>query len=176
LDSFDKPEPEPLTIQVREFPHSATVSVVVWNPEEPDYGLRATLRRDGSLVRDHRLYVSTYYFGYDAIGGQTSYARNTNRPLLNPQHWFVRTVVPALDQLQSTGTIRDAEACHWGSCSPFETFEVRVPDSLLRANRDSVAIKLYGRGDGEFVLAVRRDLIDPYLRTVDSVAAALRKQ
>ena len=46
---------------------------------------------------------------------------------------------------------------------------------MLRANRDSVSIRLYGRGGAEMIVTIRRDVIDPYLRTVDSVSAALRK-
>jgi hypothetical protein len=45
---------------------------------------------------------------------------------------------------------------------------------MLRSNRDSIAVRLYGRGDAEMILTARRDLIDAYLSTVDSLAAALR--
>jgi hypothetical protein len=52
---------------------------------------------------------------------------------------------------------------------------VRVPDSVLRANRDSLAVRFYGSAGSELIITVYRDLIDPYLATVDSLSAALRK-
>jgi hypothetical protein len=47
---------------------------------------------------------------------------------------------------------------------------------VLRASRDSVSLRFYDRYATEMVLTLRRDVIDPYLRTVDSVAAALRRK
>jgi hypothetical protein len=47
---------------------------------------------------------------------------------------------------------------------------------MLRANRDSVAIRLYTRGGMETIVTLRRDLIDPYLAKVDSVSAALHNR
>lgn len=147
--------PEPPTIEVRYFPFSPTVSVVGWTATDAGYGLRAWLRRDGSLVRDHRLYVSTYYV-----------------PQMRSFH--LAAVPPRA--LKMTGTSRDIYACYFGRCSPFETLGVRIPDELLRANRDSVAVRFYGRGGRELVVTVRRDLIDAYLSSVDSISAALRRR
>jgi len=88
--------------------------------------------------------------------------------------FHLATVPPRV--LKMTGTSRDIYACYFGSCSPFETLGVRIPDELLRANRDSVAVRFYGRGGRELIVTVRRDLIDAYLSSVDSVSAALRRR
>lgn len=152
------PPAEPPTVQVRDYPYSPTVSIVAWAPEETAYGLRASVRRDGSLVRDHQLYVSASYLGAPGSRG------------------VVQTVAPSGRLLELTGRSHDEHSCYGGgSCSPYETFGMRVPDALLRASRDSVAVRLY-RAGAEFIITVHRDLIDPYLEAVDSVTAALRKK
>jgi hypothetical protein len=164
------PAPAPTVVQVREYPHSPTVEVVAWSPEENAYGFRVALRRDGTLVRDHRLYVSTYYGGLRTSRG-SSYNSATTYPSL------VQTVDSAPRLLLSAGVSRDDYACFYDfdNCSPRFTFAVRVPDELLREKRDSLAVRLYGRGGNEMIVTLYRDVIDPYLRTVDSVAAALRR-
>lgn len=145
---------EPPTIELRYFSFSPTVSVVGWSAEDNWYGLRTAVRRDGSLVRDHRLYVNTYF---------EPWIRSLYRAVIAPRG------------LQMMGVSRDPYACYFGRCSPFETLNVRVPDELLRANRDSVTVTLYGAGNRQLLVTLRRDLIDPYLASVDSVSAALRK-
>ncbi|MGH7602358.1 MAG: hypothetical protein ACRENK_00015 [Gemmatimonadaceae bacterium] len=165
-------QPEPPIIQVREYWGSPIVSIVGWAPDESAYGLRASLALDGSLIRDHRLYVNPYYIGYPPSLDQRLLA--ISQRSRQPQRGLVRTVIPPRELLESTRLLRDDYACFGGSCSPFERFEVRVPDALLRANRDSVAIQVYDGAREELIITIRRDLIDPYLRTVDSVTAALR--
>jgi hypothetical protein len=158
-------EPGPPIVQVREYSKSNIV-VIAWEPDDNGFGLRTELRRDGSLVSDHRLYVSTYYNGRVAL---------TNSPLLQRMKWNVaEAVVPAHQVLLSTGVSRDLYHCYWGPCSPYESVGIRIRDEMLRSNRDSIAVRLYGRGDAEMILTARRDLIDAYLSTVDSLAAALR--
>ena len=146
---------QPPTIELRYFSFSPTVSVVSWPAEENWYGLRASVRRNGSIVRDHRLYVSTYF---------EPWMRTMYRAAIAPR------------ELKVLGVSRDSYACHFGRCSPFETFSVRVPDDLLRATRDSVTVTLYGTGNRQLMVTLRRDLIDPYLASVDSVSAALRRR
>lgn len=157
---------EPAVVQVFEYPRSPTVAVIAWGSEHNGYGLRAWVRRDGSLVRDHRFYVSIFY-----DGGTSSHFANSRM-----RRGAVETVTPAGLLLESAGTLHDVHACHgWPDCSPFVSRLSRIPDSLLRESRDSLSVRLYGRGGAELTVTVRRDVIDPYLRTVDSVAAALRK-
>ena len=154
VDTAVAPEEAP-TVELRYFSFSPTVSVVAWSGENSDYGLRSWVRRDGSLVRDHRLYVATLY---------------------EPWVRGLRLATAAPKQFRMLGVSRDTYACYWGKCSPFETIGVRIPDEVLRASRDSVAVTLYGWSGRELTITVRRDLIDAYLAAVDSVSAALRKR
>jgi hypothetical protein len=116
--------------------------------------LRTSIRRDGSIVRDHNLYVGTYY-----------------------EPWVRRLYLAAAPprQFRMLGVSRDAFACRFGKCSPFETIGVRIPDAYLRANRDSLPITLRGWDGRDLTITVRRGLIDAYLAAVDSVSAALRR-
>jgi len=148
--------PQPTTIEVRYYAHSPTVTIVGWDPSETAYGLRAWLRRDGSLIRDHRLYVSTYY--------------TPARPA------FTRAVTPSRP-LELTGISRDVHWCVGGRpCSPPETFGAFIPDALLRSNRDSIAVTFYNRRGRELLITLHRDLIDAYLGRLDSVVAVMRKK
>jgi hypothetical protein len=170
---------QPPIVEVREFPHSSIVSVVGWSPDESDFGLHARLRRgDGSLIRDHRFYVSTYYMGNVPASDPRVYTKPVVLGKPTRLHGVVETVIPADQLLEATGITHDDRACYYDvhTCTPFETFDVRVPDEMLRANRDSIAIRLYGRGGTEMIVTVRRDIIDPYLAKVDSVSASLRNK
>lgn len=163
---------ETVIVQVREFYRSSTVDVVAWAPEETGYGLHAMVRRDGNLVRDHRLYVSTLYLG-------TGFFRNT--ATFGPgeafrRRRFVEMIAPHEQLLEATGIFRDVQYCYgWPRCSPRQTGGARLPDSLLRASRDSVSVRFYDSAGSELIVTVRRDVIAPYLKAVDSVTAALRK-
>lgn len=169
----------PPIVEVREFPRSSIVSVVAWSPDEPYFGLNARLRRgDGSLIRDHRLYVSTYYMGNVPVSDLRVYTKPVVLGRPTRLRSVVETVIPTEKLVEVTGITHDDRACYYDvhTCTPFETFDVRVPDEMLRANRDSVAIRLYGRGGTEMIVTLRRDVIDPYLAKVDSVSAALRSR
>lgn len=144
------------TIEVRYYAHSPTVTIVGWDAGETAYGLRAWLRRDGSLIEDHRLYVSTYY--------------TPARPV------FTRAETPSRP-LELTGISRDFHACVGGKpCSPPETFGALIPDALLRSNADSIPVTFYDRGHRELVITLHRDLIDAYLGRLDSLIAVIRKK
>lgn len=153
-DTVSAPDEAP-TVELRYFSYSPTVAVVAWPGETAGYGLRSSVRRDGSLVRDHRLYVGTLY---------------------EPWVRELRIATAPPRQFRILGVSRDTYACYWGKCSPFETLGVRIPDEFLRASRDSVDVTLYGWGGRELTITLRRDLIDAYLAAVDSVTAALRKR
>ncbi len=167
-----EPEAEAVVVQVREYNRSSTVDVVAWAPEETGYGLHAMVRRDGNLVRDHRLYVSTLYLG-------TGFFRNAST--FGPgeafrRRRFVEMIAPHEQLLEATGLFHDAQHCYgWARCSPRQTGGARLPDSLLRASRDSLSVRFYDSAGSELIVTVRRDVIDPYLKAVDSVTAALRK-
>jgi len=145
---------EPITVEVRYYAHSPTVTIVGWAPTEVAYGLRAWLRRDGSLIRNHRLYVSTYY--------------TPARPV------FTRAETPSRP-LELTGIARDVTACVGGRpCSPPETFGAFIPDAVLRSNRDSLAVTFYDRAGRRLLITLHRDLIEAYLGRLDSVVAVMR--
>lgn len=154
---------EPATVVVRYYPSSPTVSVVGWDADQAGYGLRALIRRDGALVRDHQLYVSTYFFvDWRAFARADWHAFTGAMELARP--------------LRFTGLFRDVHSCDGDSgCSPYETLRARIPDAFLRASRDSVVVKVHGRDGSESIITLRRDVIDGYLETVASVSAALRK-
>ena len=161
-----EPDSVRLMLQVREYPQSAEVWVVAWDLNDPDYGLRAAFRRDGTMIRDHLFYVSTMH---PPLGGQDGRPR---API-----GYIQTVAPAGRALRGTSMMRDAHSCQGTlTCSPKEAFTYRLPDELLRANRDSISVRLSGRAGSDLILTVPRAIIDPYLATVDSVSARLRRR
>ncbi len=151
-------------VAVRYFSFSPSVSVVAWDSATAEYGLRSRVRRDGTLIRDHEFYVSTFHFAdyRNFVGGAWqafSHSMNVARPL------------------NFVGFARDERFCDGDQgCSPFETLRVRIPDDFLRASEDSLVVRVFGRGGREETLTLQRDVIDRYLRTVSSVATALRRQ
>ena len=147
---------EAATVEVRYYPHSPTVTIVAWDDADAAYGLRAWLRRDGSLIVGHRLYVSTYYTPAKLV--------------------FNRAVTPTRP-LKLTGISRDVQACVGGRpCSPLETFGALIPDALLRSNADSLAVLFYDRAGDRLRITISRDLIDAYLGRLDSVVALMQRQ
>jgi hypothetical protein len=148
-------------VQVREFWRSSVVSVVAWDPDDAAFGLRTSVTRTGDLVGglrfgDHQLYMTPLYAQY--MGG------------------FKYATVTLGDFLLGTGAQRDPYSCFYGKhCSPMVTVGVRVPDSLLRANRDSLVVTFYPRVQEPWTITLRRELITAYLNKVDSVVAELRK-
>ncbi len=149
--------PDSAAVELRGYSFSPHVEILTWTTDDANFGLRARLRRDGSLVRDHRLYVNTY----------TSVSANAR---------FNSALTPTRS-LRVTGVSRDDRACAGGTCLPRETFGARIPDELLRSSRDSLPVKFYASRSGhEIVVTLHRDLINVYLTTVDSVSAALRRK
>jgi hypothetical protein len=148
-------ETDSAAVEVRYSRFSPTISVLGWSVNDAGVGIRSTVRRDGSLVRDHRLYVSTYYV-----------------PAIRSYHL---AAIPPLG-LEMVGVSRDYYACYSGRCSPFEAIGVRIPDEVLRSRREGLAVMLYGRSGREMSITVRRELIDAYLARLDSVRTTLRKR
>jgi hypothetical protein len=143
------------TVEVRDLPHTSTVSVLAWSPTETAYGNRSSFRRDGLLLAGyHRIYVNTFAVNERFF----SQAWTTTRPL------------------RIGGISRDPYYCASGGdvCSPYETFGALVLDKVLRANRDSLPVTFYGRNGALLNVTLHRDVIDAYLTTVDSVSSALR--
>jgi len=152
------------TVVVRYYSFSPTVAVVAWDAEEGAYGLRAAVRRDGSLIRDHQFFVSTYYFV-----NLRSFARAN-------WHAFTREMELARP-LVFTGFSRDVHHCEGDKhCSAYETLSARIPDDFLRASRDSVVVKIRGRGGREEIITLHREMIDAYLSKLASLSAELQVQ
>jgi hypothetical protein len=157
------PTGEPTTVVVRYFSFSPTVAVVAWDTEQASYGLRAIVRRDGSLVEDHQLFVNTYYF--------------VDFRALSRAYWHAFTGEMELSHaLRFTGLSRDVHHCEGDSgCSPYEILTARIPDGFLKASRDSVVVRIYGRNGRKESITLRREMIDAYLEKVAFVSAALQK-
>jgi hypothetical protein len=151
----------PPIVQVRAFWRSSVISVVAWDPDDAAFGLRTSVSRTGELVGglrfgDHRLYLTPLY-AHD-MGG------------------FAHAAVMPGPLLLGTGAQRDPYSCFYGKdCSPMVTVGVRVPDSLLRANRDSLVVTFFPSVLDPWTITLRRALIAAYLNKVDSVVAELRK-
>jgi hypothetical protein len=151
----------PPNVQVRAFSHSAVVSVVAWDANDPEFGIRTSVNRSGVLVGgvrfgDHRLYMTPLLAR--ELGG------------------FVHAAVMPGQLLLQTGALRDTYACFYGTeCSPMTTIGVRIPDTLLRTHRDSLVVTFFPRVQSPWTLELRRELIAAYLQKVDSVVAEMRK-
>jgi hypothetical protein len=151
-------------LRIREFAGSARTSVLAWSHDEAHVGLRAEVRRDdGRLTGDfqrghHTLFLATSYVS--TMGGFT-------RATVPPEHRiFLR---------RSQG--RDDLACYRAGraqCSPLTTVRLAIPDSVLRASGDSVVVAFHSDWARPWTVSLRRDVVDAYLRAVDSVAAARR--
>jgi hypothetical protein len=146
-------------VEVRTYNVSPTVSVIAWEQGEEQVGLRTSIARngqelpEGSRLSDHRLYISTTAI-VEAGGPRRASVYGT--------------------ELLMGGVMRETHACEGGNCLPVSTYGIRIPDAVLRANRDSLPIKLFTRGDSELRVYVSGTIIGHYLRTVDSVSTALR--
>jgi hypothetical protein len=161
-----------ITVQVRYFSHSSSVSVLAWRVADPGYGLRGEVWNDGSLVGDHVIYVSTSY--------------QPAMPL-SP-----RATIPSRP-LEASSGFRDEHACYFGECSPFVTVGAVIPDHVLREARDNMPVRFYEHaadhrrgypllappeaqgGPRELTITVDPVLIAAYLAMVDSVSSELRK-
>ncbi len=153
-------EPKPPVIQVRDYRGAGTVAVLGWDAEETAYGLRAQVGRRGRIsggyqLGDHRLYMST--------------------TLVRQMGGFYRASVPTGALLFSMGTTSDPQACYrTRTCAPMAVTSVSLPDELLRQSGDSLVVTFVSRWGHDWSLTLHRDLIEPYLRAVDSVAVARR--
>jgi len=139
-------------VQVRDFPSSATLSIVAWNAAAPAYGLSTVVSRSGRPDQYHRLWVNQDWPG----GRDVKQAQGLDRPL-------------KLDSLT------DTQNCFNGKCTPTSTFRARILDGQMRGSKGDVPVKFITNSGSEIVFTLRRDLVDAYLGTIDSVVAALKK-
>lgn len=149
-------------VQVRDFWQSAVVTVVAWDADDPAFGLRTSVTRTGKLVGglragDHRLYMTPY--------------------LVRDMGGFAHAAVDAKKgELLSAGWQRDDYACFYGkTCSPMNTVGIRIPDSMLRENREGLEVTFYPREQDPWSLYLRQQLISAYLTKVDSVVKEMKR-
>jgi hypothetical protein len=152
----------PPVVQVRDYWGSASVAIVAWDQDDPDFGLRTRVTRTGKLLGglragDHTLYMTPY--------------------LLRDMGGFAHAAVdPKRGELLSTGAGRDDYACFYGTqCSPRFIVGIRVPDSLLRENSDGLEVTFFPRVQDPWTLYLRRQLISAYLAKVDSVVKEMKR-
>ena len=142
------------TVVVHDYPGSSNVTIIAWNPATPNYGLRTDVPRAGGTWRYHWLYVATNSVPEREMAKATGMNRS----------------------LRLEGAMKDEQNCLGGKgCSPSEYFSARIPDDVLRANLDGVSVTILTTSSNELVYNIRRDVVDAYLATVDSVRAALKK-
>ncbi len=148
----------PPVVQVHDFPHSSVASVFAWEPDDAQLGLSTLVTRTGKLVGglragDHQLYM--HVFQARMMGG-FKYATVTPGHLLLP--------IKARD---------DPHACSRGRfCTPMVSLGVRIPDSLLRAHRDSFVVTFHPAALRLWTVTLRPELVAAYLQSVDSVVAS----
>ena len=151
---------KPPVVQVRAFSSSSVVSVLAWDANDTAIGLRTSVSRSGGeligrRLGDHSLYMDPLYAR--GMGG-FKYASVTMREIL-----------------LGTREERDVYSCSYGKdCSPMTTVGVRIPDSILRANQDSLVVTFFPAAVEPWTITLHHDLISAYLKTVDSVVAELR--
>lgn len=148
-------------VEVRTHNISPVLTVVAWDADEMGYGLQTSLPRNGeplsvgSRLTDHRLYIAADLFV--EAGGPRRAALGSRELLV-------------------AGLRGEQKPCDGGNCLPARTYGVLIPDAVLREQRDSVVVRLYTRTDRELEIVLRHQLIQGYLRTVDSVATALQSK
>jgi hypothetical protein len=149
-----------LVVQVRGYDRSGSVAVLAWDLDEPEYGLRATVSRNGGTI------VSAPRFGNHEL-----YLSPT---LVNDMGGFRHAAVLPGAPLVPAPSFRDAYSCSYGEhCSPMEAKGVWIPDEVLRSHHDSLVVTFKPQMGEDWELTLSADLIDRYLHVVDSVSASL---
>lgn len=147
-------------VVIRDYWMSPRSFVVAWNPEENWQGLRGAVRRDGSIRFDHLLYFSVY-------------SAPNPRAFAGANWYAFADAGGAGVRLQPYGTHADINSCQGTKgCTPYITYQARVPDEVLRRSRDSLVIKVVSYDGCLTDIALSGELIASYLATVDSVSSA----
>lgn len=147
---------QPVIVQVREYEGATTVDIVAWEPTSPNWGLRTSVRKNGSLERDHYIFVNTVYLGL------------TSAPR------FVKMLEPKARGLQTT-ILSDVHNCYQSHlCSPRSFLAARVPEDLMEDRPDSLVLVIPSprAASGEVTITIEAEVIKAYMATTDSVVAA----
>ncbi|HXT16607.1 MAG TPA: hypothetical protein VN706_13295 [Gemmatimonadaceae bacterium] len=151
-----------LIVQVREFPHSSTIAVLAWDVDDPDFGLRAEVSRQGGVL-----------LGHPQFGNHLLYV---SAQLVRSMGGFRHAIAEPNRALTAASTSRDTYACYFGThCSPQTSTGVWLPDSILRAHRDSLLVTFVPAVNEAWTVTLHRELIEHYLQTVDSVVASVKQ-
>jgi hypothetical protein len=145
---------EPPLVQLRSFPFSPVVYIMAWGAGDSGWGLRSMVRHDGSLIRDHTIYVSTLY---------------------HPGVSRVWKAVLDGDLLLLQGIGRERLPCSDDVCTPSSYFSARISEDRLRASRDDLSVRFHGDEDRQFTIHIAPEVVDAYLQAVDSIRAARRR-
>ncbi|MEP6762896.1 MAG: hypothetical protein ABJB66_01235 [Gemmatimonadaceae bacterium] len=192
--TVDEQTGDPPTVVIRDYWGAPSAAVVAWSADDNTQGLRTEVRRDGSIVHDHQVYLSTYALSnykefYGAqwhaftttanananasinantnAGGSGSFNKGKNKELVNDRNSDLAQPLPAYGMSRDIWNCKGAKAC-----SPYETFSARVSDNLLRSAGDALVIKVRARNGSEEVVSLSHDLIKAYLKTVDSLSSS----
>lgn len=153
------------TVAVRTYWNAPTTSVVAWSSKEGYQGLRSSIRADGSIIRDHHVWVGAYAVpDMRALWGSNWFAFTNN--------------MTTKTQLLPSGPARDQFPCQGADdCSPADFFSARITDETLRASKDSVVIKVLElSGAYETVLTLQPEMVTRYLAVFDSVTAVRKRK
>lgn len=160
-----EPDSEPPSVVVRTFRGSPYVNVLAWGGDDARFGLRSSLREDGSVARGfHSLFFSASVLRQFLMrsGGD----------------WSVFPVGSDQGRVFAvSGWFNDVHACEGPlGCTPFEVVTARVEDDLLRRSATTgLEVRVRGRtANDATVLTLSPVLVSAYLAKFDSVSNAQR--
>ncbi|MBY0492516.1 MAG: hypothetical protein K2R93_21955 [Gemmatimonadaceae bacterium] len=153
------------SVVVRTFRGSPYVNVLAWAGDDARYGLRSSLREDGTIAR-----------GFHSLFFSASVLRQLT--MRNGGDWSVFPLGSDQGRVFAiSGWFRDVHSCegHLG-CTPFEVVTARVEDELLRRSATTgLEVRVHGRSANvRTVLTLSPAVVTAYLAKFDSVAAAQR--
>ncbi len=153
------------TVVVRTFRGSPYVNVLAWAGDDARYGLRSSIREDGSVSR-----------GFHSIFLSASVLRQMM--MRSGGDWSVFPVGSEQGRVFAVaGWFRDVHSCEGNAgCTPFEVVTARVEDELLRRSAGSgLEVRVQGRtANVRTVMTLSSAVVTAYLAKFDSVAAAQR--
>lgn len=153
------------TVVVRTYRGSPYVNVVAWGGENARYGLRTSVRQDGTMPGGmHALFI-----GADNLRAMQ---------IVSGGDWSIFPVGSEQGRpVVLSRVVSDVASCEGDAgCTPFHLVGARVEDALLRRSAATgLEVRVYGRTGGvERVMSLSPAVVSAYLATVDSVAARRR--
>jgi hypothetical protein len=153
------------SVVVRTFKGSPYVNVLAWAGDEARFGLRSSVREDGTISRGfHSLFMGAEVMRQLTMkyGGD----------------WSVFPVDGAQGRVFAvSGWFRDVHSCEGDKgCTPFEVVTARIEDELLRRSAATgLEVRVHGRAANvRTVVTLSPAVVQGYLARFDSVSAAQR--